>query len=301
MMRSAVVAALLIFLTGHLASAACRVEQRAAVPVQRVAGVILAPVVVNGVTEDFILDTGAERTVIGLQAATRLAVARDEWVSTDILGAGGYDRRRLGRPRSLTLGGFALRRHTVAADNSVVIGPIPETVDGHPIAGLLGQDYLSPFDLDLDVAAGTLKLYDVAGCSGTFVPWPGRVAAIAVMRPVRNILMLPVTVAGHPLLAQFDTGASRSIIMAPGMTKLGLRPGGGDQIRGFGNAAPPAYSQSFSLRVGSAPAAAATLLVAPIHGLASVDMLLGADWVGARRIWISWATNQLFLPAPGGG
>jgi Aspartyl protease len=295
--RSAVVAALLMLFAGHPASAACRVEPRATIPVQRVGGAILVPVAVNGITADFVLDTGAERSVVGLQAATRLALARDEWVSTDMLGTGGFDRRRLGRPRSLMLGGIALRRHTVAADNSLVVGPIMETIAGHPVAGLLGEDFLSPFDLDLDVAAGTLKLFDVTGCSGAFVPWPGHVTAIAAMRPVRNILVLPVAVAGRALEAQLDTGASASVIMAPGMAKLGLLPGGGEPLRGFGNGIQHAHAQSFSLQVGSTPAAATTLLVAPIHGLRSIDMLLGADWVGVRRIWISWATNQVFLPA----
>jgi hypothetical protein len=295
MVRSAVVAALL--LAGHSVRAACHVEQRAAVPVQRVGGAILAPVAINGVTLDFVLDTGAERSVVGLQAAARLALARDEWVSTDMQGTGGFDRRRLGRPRSLALGGIALRRHTVAADRSLVIGPIQEMIAGHPVAGLLGQDFLSPFDLDLDVAAGTLKLFDVAGCSGAFVPWQGRVVAIAATRPVRNILILPVTVAGRSLAAELDTGASESIILAPGMVKLGLQPGGGNQIRGFGNGVQQAHPQSFSVRVGNMPAASATLLVAPIHSLPSIDMLLGADWVGSRRIWISWATDQVFIQA----
>jgi Aspartyl protease len=286
-----VVAALLLLCAGHPAHAACRVEQR-------VGGAILVPVTVNGATVDFMLDTGAERSVVGLQAATRLAIVRDEWVSTDMQGTGGFDRQRLGRPRSLALGGVALRRHTVAADNSLVVGPIPEAIAGHPIAGLLGQDFLSPFDLDLDVAGGTLKLFDVAGCSGTFVPWPGRATVIAATRPVRNILVLPVSVAGHALEAELDTGASASVITAPGMAKLGLAPGGSGQIGGFGKGTQVARSQSFSVQVGNAPGVVTPLLVAPIRGLRSIDMLLGADWVGVRHIWISWATNQVFVSAP---
>ena len=270
-------------------------EQRAAVALQRAGAAFLAPVTVNGITVDFVLDTGAERSVIGLQAAAQLGVARDEWVSTDIQGAGGIDRRRLGRPRSLTLGGLALRRHTVAADNSLVVGPIPETIAGHPVAGLLGQDLLSPFDLDLDPAANTLKLFSVTGCGAGFAPWPDSLVAIPATTPARNILMLPVRVAGHMLQAELDTGASQSVIMAPGMVKLGLSPGGGALIRGFGPGTQPAHVQNFSLQVGTMPAATVPLLVAPIHGLRSIDMLLGADWVGRRRLWISWATRQVFV------
>jgi hypothetical protein len=258
-------------------------------------GVFLVPITVNGSTVDFILDTGAERTVIGVQAADRLAIARDEWVSTDMQGTGGRDRRRLGRPQTLTLGGIALRRRTLAADHSVVVGPIPDSVAGHPIAGLLGEDYLSVFDLDLDPASGTLALYDVSACSGMFAPWPGHAVALPAGRPVRNILTVPVRVAGQAMTAELDTGASVSVVLAPGMERLGLSPGGAERARGFGAGSAVGRRQDFALQVGSLPPAEMSLLVTPIHALRIVDMLLGADWIAERRIWISWATNQVFV------
>lgn len=274
---------------------ACRVDLRTSVPVTSVGGLFLVPVTVNDSVVDFLLDTGAERSVIGIAAADRLGVARDQWVSTDMQGAGGRDRRRLGRPRSLSLGGVALRRHTIAADHSLVVGPIPESVAGRPIAGLLGQDYLSSFDVDLDPAAGLLKLYDVIGCSGMFVPWPDHPAALQASRPVRDILVLPVRIDNKMLTAELDTGASLSVIMAPGMLRLGLTAGGADAVRGFGAGQIGARRQDFTMQVGTLPAAKASMLVAPVRGLRSIDMLLGADWAGSRHLWISWATNQVFV------
>ena len=209
------------------AAGPCRVQLRTSVALQRAGPLLLAPVAVNGTLVDFVLDTGAERSVIGLQAAAQLHLARDEWVSTDIQGAGGRDRRRLGRPNSLSLGGMALRRHSVAADNSVVVGAIPDSVDGHPVAGLLGQDFLSPFDLDLDAPGGKLSLYEVSGCGGRFLPWSGRYAAIPAGRPVRNMLTLPLRVGGAVLQAELDSGAARTAITLPGMLQLGLPAGGG--------------------------------------------------------------------------
>jgi hypothetical protein len=253
-------------------------------------------VTLNGITVDFVLDTGAERTVVALEPADALGIARDEWISTDTQGAGGRDRRRLGRPRALSLGGIALRRHTVAQDNSVVIGPVPDVVDGHKVAGLLGQDYLSLFDLDLDAASGTVKLYGVAGCNGAFLPWPGHPVALPASRPVRNILVLPVRVAGQMLTAELDTGASNTVIMAPGMLLLGLAAGGSDRVRGFGPGTVVAREQQFPMQVGSLPPAETKLVVSSFHALRSVDMLLGADWMMTRRVWISWATNQVFVP-----
>ena len=284
------------------AAAACRVTPRATVPIERVGGVILVSVAVNGTPAAFVLDTGAERSVVGVAAADRLRIARDEWVSTDIQGVGGRDRRRLGRPSSLTLGGLPLRRHTVAADNSLVVGPIPDAIEGRPIAGLLGQDFLSPFDLDLDDAARVLTLYDLTGCSGRFLPWHESYAAISAWRPVRNILALPMRVGATPLQAELDTGAANTVITLPGMLALGLAPGGGDTARGFGAGSLAARSQNFpAVQVGSLPAFAGAMVVAPIHTLRSIGVLLGADWVAGRHVWVSWATNQIFVATPGGG
>ena len=278
------------------AGAACQVVAKATISLARAGTGILVPVTVNGVTSDFLLDTGAERSVIGLQAADRLHVARDEWVSTDIQGAGGRDRRRLGRPASLTLGGVVLRRHTVAADNSVVIGPIPEAVDGKPVTGLLGQDFLSAFDLDLDLMAGTLTLFDVKACTGRFLPWRMPYQAVAAWRPVRNILAVPMRVGNARLEAQLDTGALQSVVTLPGMIQLGLAGGGGDRVSGFGPNSLAARVQVFpAVQIGALAPAPMAMVVAPIHTLRSIGALLGADWLSGRHVWISWVTDQIFI------
>ena len=275
---------------------ACQVVPRATIPLARAGTAILVPVTVNGTVADFLLDTGAERSVIGLQAADRLHVARDEWVSTDIQGAGGRDRRRLGRPASLMLGGLALRRHTVAADNSVVIGPIPEAVEGKPVAGLLGQDFLSPFDLDLDLPAGTLTLVDVTACRGRFLPWRMPYQAVAAWRPVRNILAVPISVGDARIEALLDTGALQSVITLPGMIQLGLAAGGADRVGGFGPNSLAARIQTFpSVQVGGLGPAPMAMMVAPVRTLRSIGALLGADWLAGRHVWISWATDQVFV------
>ena len=59
------------------AHAACTVTARATIPVTRAGGLFLLPVELNGSTAQFVLDTGAERSIVGLAAADRLHVARD--------------------------------------------------------------------------------------------------------------------------------------------------------------------------------------------------------------------------------
>jgi hypothetical protein len=275
----------------HVAQAACAVTKRTSVPFTRRNGLLMVDVTVNGTAVRFQLDTGAERSVLSVAAADRLHLRRDEWVSTDIEGVGGRDRRRLGRPDSLLLAGLPLWRHTLVADDSLVVGPLPDGVDG-----LLGQDYLSPYDLELDPASSTVSLYAVAGCSGHFLPWSARYEATPLWRPVRNVLATPLRLEGKAIWAELDTGSQRSLITLPGMITLGLQAGGADTLRGFGPATMAARSQDFpSVQIGFLPAAPMSLEIAPVRTFRSLGALLGADWLGSHHVWISWATDQLFV------
>ena len=190
---------------------------------------------------------------------------------------------------------MALRRNTVAADNTVVVGTIPTEVGGHSVAGLLGQDFLSVFDLDLDPAHGRMTLYDVTGCVGSFLPWKEPYVGLQAIRLVRNILALPVTVGGEALNAELDTGAQLSVLLAPGMQRLGLLPGGNDRLRGFGPGGETGRLQRFAVKVGGETSDSMPLMLTQGRSLRSIDMLLGADWLSEHHVWISWATDQVMV------
>ena len=284
------------------AQATCRVEPRGAVPLAVVNGHILVTVAVNDVAATFILDTGADRTLMGEDVVRRLGIERDGWVASAIRGISGIEQRQNALPRSLLLGGTPLRRRTLLGDSSVTVGPLPvNEVAGRPIAGLLGRDFLSPFDLDLDPPSGRMTLYDVRGCDAGFLPWAAPYAAIPAATPMGAALVVQVLVDGRKLRALIDSGASASLITAPGMYRLGLTeellardPGGNGS--GVGPAPVPMRRHRFAeLRVGPEATRDPTLWVAPVRVVPVVDMLLGADWLGSRRVWLSFATKQMFV------
>jgi Aspartyl protease len=291
---------LLAVLPPAAASAACVVDSKATIPLQAAAAGITLPVEVNGITATFILDTGAERSVVTGEAVRRLGLARDEWVGTTMGGVGGVDRRPNADPRSLSLGGIPLVRRTLNHDHSLTVGILPGARDA-TVDGLLGRDYLSSFDLDLDLPAHRLTLYQVSGCTGRFLPWSGPYAAIPVTIPLGGAVLLPVAIDGKKLRAMLDSGASASLVAAPGMFKLGLDQANlsGDpasQISGLGPRVVTVHRHRFAtLMVGNQTIEAPSLWVEPIRLSPIVDMLLGADWLAGRRIWISFATKQLFL------
>src|SRR6185312_14997777 len=72
---------------------ACEVERRAAVPLEIASGLLVASVDVNGKPARFVIDTGAERTIISEAAVHRLGLRRDPWVGTTVRGVGGVERR----------------------------------------------------------------------------------------------------------------------------------------------------------------------------------------------------------------
>ncbi len=239
------------------------------------------------------------------EAARRLNVARDVWVGTTMSGVGGINSRPNADPRSLSLGGIPLVRQTLNHDNSLTVADLPRgSVGSLTIDGLLGRDYLSRFDLDIDLPGRQLTLYRVQDCAGRFLPWSGDYAAVPVTIPTENALVVPVVLDGTPLRALLDTGTSASLLAAPGMVRLGLNAAGlahdpSDAVHGLGPRVVLMHRHMFrSLRVGGLAIAEPAIWVAPIRLTPIVDMLLGEDWLEGRRVWLSYATRQLFVATP---
>jgi hypothetical protein len=287
------------------ASAACTVDNKATIPLDASGNVITVPVEVNGITATFILDTGAQRSLVTQATVDRLGLARDEWVGTTMSGVGGIVSRPNANPRTLTLGGVKLVRRTLNHDTSFTVGVLPRIRAGsRVIDGLLGRDFLSLFDLDLDVASGRLTLFQVHGCTGRFLPWSGAYVAVPVTTPAEDAMVVPVTLDGTPLRALLDSGASASLLAAPGIIRTGLRQSSlegdvADQVSGVGPRMVTMHRHAFrSLQVGAEVIDKPLIWVASIRLAPIVDMLLGADWFAGRRVWLSYATRQLFVNVP---
>jgi aspartyl protease len=302
MARNMIVVLLLAGLLPVPAGAACSMEAKAHVPLTVAGSVITLPVEVNGIQATFVLDTGAQRSLVSIEAVQRLGLARDQWVGTTMSGIGGIDRRPNANPRSLSLGGVKLARRTLNHDTSLTVGVLPHThVGNQVIDGLLGRDFLSVFDLDLDVPDARLTIFEVHDCAGRFLPWTGDYTPVPVTMATEHALVLPVTLDDTPLRALLDSGSSASLLAAPGMFRLGLQASDlaadpAKQISGLGPRTIVTHLHRFrSLQVGRQVIDAPTIWVAPIRLSPIVDMLLGADWLVSRRIWISYATQQIFV------
>lgn len=104
----------------------------------------------------FIVDTGAEVTVVNMSRVAQLGLVT---VGAGSIGGGGGE---VGfayvQDVGLTMPGVALQHQTIAAVPLDAMEPL----FGHPIDGILGYDFLSRFVVELDYANKKLVLHDPA-------------------------------------------------------------------------------------------------------------------------------------------
>lgn len=295
---------LVLLLVPCSARAACQAVVAVQVPVRIIAGVPVIDLVINGVVLPFVLDTGADRSMVSDAGIARAGITRDKWAASWVRGISGYERHPNADPDSVSLGGLALHRHTLARDTTLAVGPLPQGgMANRGLVGLLGTDFLGAFDLDLDLPHLRVTLYRVDGCSGRFVPWPAGYQTIAASQPIHDVLILPIALDGVSLHAQIDSGSSITLLTATGISRVGLAPPALSQdaastVNGVGRFAVTMRRHTFtSLRVGDETMAAPVLWVADVRVLPIVNMLLGGVWLRQHRVWLSFATNQVFVSA----
>jgi len=198
--------------------------------------------------------------------------------------------------------------------------------DNSPLDGILAEDFLRNYDIDLDIAQHNATLYPATACATTTLPWQGEAAAIPVHEDRFGRIYLTVVIAGHDVEAMLDTGASissmpLSLFKSSGLATIGVKRGNG-AISGIGDTAVEAGLYQFNdMQVGNVRVAAPLLMVyspldyadakkrARAHALASLGlqpagltddngnpyMLLGRDFISQHRLFISHSTDMLYI------
>jgi clan AA aspartic protease (TIGR02281 family) len=110
-------------------------------------GVRLVPVVINGVTGNFILDTGASFVAVTSQFAAKAKITVEAGNQLAIQTAGGKILAEIAYARSVGVG------KTEASGVVVVVSRDVETPFGPRVDGLLGMSFLSRFNLNLQPKA----------------------------------------------------------------------------------------------------------------------------------------------------
>ena len=284
------------------AARACKIRSITMVPVLLRAGHALLAMRIDHRQAWFILDTGAERSLLTPGAVRRLKLKLDPWVGTTSVGIGGSERHANALVPRLTLGGMKLRQTFRLPEISFSVGAIPGARGtGVRVDGLLGRDVLARYDLDLQFGQGRVTLYRVHGCAGHFLPWWGQYRGTATLPGYRAMLGIPARVDGVTLRAMIDTGASGEMLSAAGMARLGLTVAGlagAPEVRARGVGPRVVVARFLHLHRMSVahvterevPAVAAPVILTPL-----LDLLIGMNWLVRHRVWLSYATGQVFV------
>jgi predicted aspartyl protease len=258
-----------------------------------------APIVTllaNGTPVTLLLDTGAETTVLTPIAAGRVGAQRPVVeFQRQLRSLGGSLDTSEVELRSFTVGGVAIpwRRVRVAPVN------VPAVFAG-PLDGVVGADTLSSFDVDLDLPHYRMILYERQACPDTKPAWAEPYTRIIAGRSKGDHLFFPVRLNGRMIDAFIDTGAQLTVLstrVAPalGVSVAALARDRPMTTRGAASEQLSAHLHRFSqLEIGGEILRNPEVIVADVR-LSDADLVLGIDFLRSRRIWLSYASQQIFL------
>jgi predicted aspartyl protease len=275
-------------------AAGCTLTKHAELALRNVRNFMLARVRLNDEDTTLVVDTGADTTTVTPTAVRRLGLKDDVGHSSLLLGVAGRVRSQDVRLRQMTLGDYVLRM-----DKGVGVGELPAFPGvTPPVSGLLGADVLSRFEVEIDLRAHRMALYSASGCAG-YQPWPGA-AALRIERPHSNVAFTTAQVDGQGVRALIDTGARTTLVtrrtaLTLGVSEAALASDARFSGVGIGPSSIAFRQHRFDeIGVPGDTMRDVTVSVAELR-LPGVDMLLGADFLGQRQVWISYSTNRMFL------
>jgi predicted aspartyl protease len=282
-------------MTAARAADDCRPKRQAVLPVVFLGNLPLVNLTVNGGAATFLLDTGAERTIMAATSAQRLSVDAHYEYPRRMRSLDGALSSGDARLRGLGLGAMTLPDFRVLVGSLSLPGP-----GGKPLDGLLGADFFSSFEVDLDLPHNRMTLYERLPCAIAAPPWSEAYTAIQVNRSLHDHLFFPVAVDGRKLAAFIDTGAELSAVdagaaLALGVTAAALNQDPVANLRGAGSEVVKSRGHRFArLEIGGETLRDRVLFVTNLR-LQDADLVLGIDFLRLRRVWLSYGSHQIFL------
>ena len=272
----------------------CRIERVADLPILPEAHLPAVRAMLEGEPVVFYIDTGAALSTLTQSTADHFGFRGASALRMRMAGIGGLVEAPVVIVRRLDLG------HGVARDIAMpVVGNLGPPVQGLPVAGLFGADFLSNYDVDLDLPGHHFALYDLRRCPGAIQPLDA--SAFQIPFSLENTRIdLKVRLNSHPVDAALDSGAMGTLITQDdaaqaGVTRqaLDLDPSG--IAVGIDEARLRTRRHRFeTLEIGDETMRNYRFAVA------DTDLtLIGDDFLRANRIWISYSHRQVFVqPVP---
>ena len=259
-------------------------------------GVPSVNVTIAGKPAVLVIDTGASNSLLVARLADEAGL-RDHRSTLRISGINGMASNRTATVPSLTVG------YATAQDVQFFVyeSPLPVTLPGGaPVDGLFGGDFLSNYDLSLDLARQKVGIYQTEHCNGPgFLPLGQPEFVVPVVRS-RTRVLVTASIDGHAMPFLLDSGASDTSITTESARMLGVTPGAlpADpilDIRGTGRRKVVARIHRFrEFALGADHVRDPAIVV--FDGFQNI---LGDDFLRRNRVWVSYAAHQLHVrPVP---
>jgi predicted aspartyl protease len=284
----------------------CAFVRETTIPVTFIGNAPTVLVKLNGQDVRLLFDTGASATVILPPAFKRLGLATDSTVHAFTTAVGGGGAVPVGLVSKMELGEVSKR------SLNIFVVDMPPLAQGR-IDGLLGNDILRDYDLDIDFAHNAVSLYRQRRCPQGGPDWMAAPFHELQRPPEGRALpptMISLEVDGVRHNAVLDTGAAftmmdRSRALASGANAAALAEDHQGKVQGATSASTNVAVHEFnSVTIGTETIPKPKFLVSGKEdqvGNTYYGMLLGADYIRKRRIWIAYSDFRIFAGVPAAG
>jgi predicted aspartyl protease len=285
------------WLTCLVLLSACADDGPASCRVNRVADLPLLPnarpmvtAMLDGKPVAVLIDTGGAISAVSQSAADSYdLVGTDRYMT--IGGVGNLERAPIVRVSNLGLGNGHARNLELP-----VLQNLPSKVDGIPFLGIFGADFLSNYDVDIDMPNHRFAMYTLQNC-GPIAPLDPPFFDLPFKLDDTKI-DVDIHLNGALLHAIFDTGASITLVtqddaLRAGVHQADLLKDPFHRHKGDAHNEIDLWTHRFGqLDVGSESMSNFHFSV----GNPEIEQtFLGADFMRFNRIWISYPHRTLFI------
>ena len=287
-------------------------------PVRLVRNHLVVDGTINRNKVGVMLDTGAMQTLIVRSQADRLGLPRSQ-SGAQMTGIGGRSRVETVLIDEVTIEDAVRKNWTMA-----VAG---ETDLGGDIGIILGEDFLSRVDVELDMEHNLVRLYEAKGCGDkSLAYWMVAGAGEVQIESTSEVgpeIVFSVLINGQSVKAMLDTGGAVSLLRKSVAARLGITPEmpGAKEAGSLGgigaNQVQAWIAPMATFKIGNEQISNASIVVADIGDRSEFrlemnriqrarstigrnEMILGMDFLRAHRMLISHSQKKLYFTYSGG-
>ena len=188
-------------------TAQCDLQRAAELPVKTDGDMLLIQMQIEGRDAWVQVDTGSPFSLISARLADALNLRKSQTERAIGFDAAGKELRHYVNIRKLSLNGMTAENETffVMGENDT---------EDRPYDGIFGANFLSAYDIELDIPHGKMRLFLPNRCKTPPVYWTQDFAEVPFALDASLHMVMTVTLDGKPLHAMVDTGAGRSFLTA---------------------------------------------------------------------------------------